>query len=313
MVTTAVLQVAVPVMLLAWLWWGYVRGVALLVRAGAVLGVLAMLLLVTPWLDVPPFVAYAWLLLWPVAAWCGWRRGRLVEAGSTWWSRLGTGTCVALGICAWGTAALAVDARRVPASDVVDLACPLPPGVYRVVNGGSRLIVNAHLATLEPVERYRRWRGQSYGVDLVQVDGFGRRARSPFSPNLADYFIYGREVLAPCDGRVVAAADGRPDMRPGVRDPDRDQLAGNFVLLGCGAHEVLLAHLQPGSVRVTPGEEVNTGALVGFVGNSGNTDEPHLHVSVQRRDAADALVGGEPAPLTLAGDFRVRNDRIRCE
>jgi hypothetical protein len=47
---------------------------------------------------------------------------------------------------------------------------PLGPGRYLVANGGGHALVNAHMRTLEPDPRYRAWRGQSYGVDLVQVD-----------------------------------------------------------------------------------------------------------------------------------------------
>lgn len=96
-------------------------------------------------------------------------------------------------------------------------------------------------------------------------------------------------------------------------DPDRTKLAGNHVLLDCGGTEVLLAHLQRGSVLVAPGEPVTTGQRRGMVGNSGNTTEPHLHVSAQRRQAGDALIGGVPVWVTVNGRHLVRNDRLVCE
>jgi murein DD-endopeptidase MepM/ murein hydrolase activator NlpD len=50
------------------------------------------------------------------------------------------------------------------------------------------------------------------------------------------------------------------------------------------------AHLQKGSegVRVEPGERVSKGQVVGKLGNTGNTDAPHLHFM---------LIDGK-APLT---------------
>jgi len=49
---------------------------------------------------------------------------------------------------------------------------------HLVVNGGSDFSTNAHFFTLDASEpRLRDWRGQSYGVDLVQIDGLGLRAK----------------------------------------------------------------------------------------------------------------------------------------
>lgn len=311
-----VLQTVVPCVLLLWLWWSrpWSRADGAL-RVTLVLGVIAALGLATPWLSLPPFVCSLWLVVWPFAAVRAWRRMVATDAAGwrLWWRRAVVALLAGGVAAAWTTAALAVDGRRVPVGHVLDLACPLGPGAYRVVNGGSRLFVNAHLATLEPAPRVAPWRGQSYGLDLVQIDGFGRRARRLLSPNVSDYFIYGQSVLAPCDGRVVAAVDGRPDMTVGARDPDREHLAGNYVRLACGAYDVLLAHLQPGSVRVDAGDAVSTGTLLGFVGNSGNTDEPHLHISAQRRAGDEPPIGGQPVWITIEGRFGIRNDRVGCD
>lgn len=310
------LQIVLPCLLLSWLWFRRPSGrISWLFGVLLTLGVIAVVSLAVPWLSVPAPVRYVYLAVWVVTTLRSWGRRRpaaLPGARGVWdgLSRWVFGLTTA---AAWMTAALAVDGRRVPAGDVLDLARPLAPGIYLVASGGSRLVVNPHLSTLGAESRYLPWRGQSYGVDLVQVDGFGRRARASASPNLADYLIYGQHVIAPCAGAVVAAVDGRPDMVVGMRDPDRSQLAGNHVVLQCGEFEVLLGHLQPGSVRVGVGEGVKTGDLLGFVGNSGNTDEPHLHISAQRRTDGQPAVGGDPVWITVNGTFLVRNDRIRWE
>ena len=46
----------------------------------------------------------------------------------------------------------------------------------------------------------------------------------------------------------------------------------------------LYVHLQPGSLRVKVGDKVKRGQVLGLLGNSGNSDAPHLHFHV-----ADAI------------------------
>ena len=38
-----------------------------------------------------------------------------------------------------------------------------------------------------------------------------------------------------------------------------------------------LAHMKMGSVRVKTGDTVKAGQVIGLLGNSGNSDAPHLH------------------------------------
>jgi len=310
------LQLVLPLLLLAWLFMRRPAGrITWMLGAGLTLGVIAAVSLAVPWLFVPARVGYLYLVVWVVAVVRSGFRVRTDGAASPGgrWRRVGIAGQLIVTVVVWTVAALAVDGRRLPTGHLLDLACPLGPGRYLVVSGGSRSAVNAHLATLADEPRYLPWRGQSYGVDFVQVDGLGRRATRVASPNVSDYRIYGQAVVAPCDGTVVSSEDGRPDMVVPVRDPDRMKLAGNHVILACGEYQVLLGHLQPGSVRLVAGETASTGDLLGFAGNSGNTDEPHLHVSVQRRGPGQAPVGGDPIWFTVGGRFPVRNDVLVCE
>lgn len=172
-----------------------------------------------------------------------------------------------------------------------------------------RRLVNAHLAILDATDpRAQAFRGQAHAVDIVQLGSFGLRARGLRPEDPAAYAIYAATVLAPCSGEVVAAVDGLPDLR--VPEVDRTNVAGNHVLR-CGSFDVLLAHLRSGSLKVIAGSLVETGDVLGEVGNSGSTDEPHLHIHAQTRGSTEAPFSGEPLPMLFRGRYLVRNERIR--
>ena len=184
------------------------------------------------------------------------------------------------------------------------LAFPLMDGTFQIVNGGSNSLLNAHFATLEG-ERFRPFRGQSYAVDIVQINRFGLRANGIQPADPAQYVIFGSPVYAPCAGTVIETENGREDMPP--PQTDRANLTGNHALLDCGEFLVLLAHFKKGSVVVSTGQTVEIGQLLGQVGNSGNTGEPHLHIHAQRRGTQAASLNGEPVWVIFDGAFLVRN------
>jgi murein DD-endopeptidase MepM/ murein hydrolase activator NlpD len=74
---------------------------------------------------------------------------------------------------------------------------------------------------------------------------------------------------------------------------------GNHVVLdlGKGVYAVL-AHLQRGSVSVSPGQRVRRGEVIGRCGNSGNSTEPHLHFQLQDHRVPLIAAG---VPFTFEG------------
>ncbi|WP_448611314.1 M23 family metallopeptidase [Geodermatophilus sp. URMC 60] len=161
--------------------------------------------------------------------------------------------------------------------------------------------------------------GERYAIDFVGVDDRHRPAgtrdwRTLVATEPPERFVaFGRPVRAPGDGTVVHVHDAEPD-----HEARRSQLslvpyalgqagrlrrgagaaAGNHVvvhLLGSGAF-VLLAHLQLGSVRVSPGQEVVDGQEIARCGNSGNSTQPHVHLQVM--DGADPFVA-HGLPMTF--------------
>jgi murein DD-endopeptidase MepM/ murein hydrolase activator NlpD len=97
-------------------------------------------------------------------------------------------------------------------------------------------------------------------------------------------------VLAPADGVVVNARNDVPDNGPDVApesvfsklsDPIQAS-AGNSVVISHGNSEFsVMMHMQKGSVRVTKGQSVKRGDVIGLIGSSGDSFGPHLHFQVQ--------------------------------
>jgi len=112
---------------------------------------------------------------------------------------------------------------------------------------------------------------------LIWRDGSTHRGEGKDN---ADYWAWGQAVRAPATGTVVAVQDGLIDNRPGATDTAHP--AGNHVVIDLGYGEyAVLAHFQNGSLRVVEGDEVTSGQVLGLVGSSGNSSEPHIHFHVQ--------------------------------
>ena len=269
------------------------------------------LALIGLWLFPPWWTPHVFAGLWAAVAVAGYRRRHPFKSWipSEWQAWIFTAVFAFIG--GWGAdqSIRALAGRAQQAGTAIELAFPLRSGTYLVVNGGSSITNNQHLMTLDASAiRLQAFRGQSYGVDIVKLDGWGLRANGLVPPEPNKYNIYGVSVYAPCSGQVIAAQDGLPDMP--VPQTDRQHMAGNHVLLRCNAADVLLGHFKPRSLKVRTGDAVVMGQAVGAVGNSGNTSEPHLHIHAQQRGTVTQPFSGNPLPMRFDGRFLVRNDRF---
>ena len=179
----------------------------------------------------------------------------------------------------------------------VRLSSPLRGGAFYVGQGGNSPLINYHNTHAT----------QRYAMDILELNDAGTRAASLYPADLERYVIFGRAVRSPCDGTIVAAVDGLADNIPPRRTATHP--TGNHVVVACHGVRVFLAHLQRGSVSVQPGASVAAGDVVGRVGNSGNTSEPHLHVHAVRGGWHGAP--GTPVPILFDGTFAVRNTVLR--
>lgn len=176
--------------------------------------------------------------------------------------------------------------------DPRDFTFPLQQGDFVVAHGGTIGVLNHHSDHA----------AQRHALDIAAVNAMGFRASGLLPADPARYVIFGKTVVSPCDGTVLATVDGLPDLAPPVTE--RDNPAGNHVVVSCLDLNVELAHLRKGSVVVAAGDRIVAGASVGQVGNSGNSTEPHLHIH-----AVDAR-SGTGVQMSFDDTVPVRNTLI---
>lgn len=110
----------------------------------------------------------------------------------------------------------------------------------------------------------------------------------------------GVEVRASAAGTVKGVRDGMPDIS--IRDPAAPALngkdCGNGVVIDHGdGWETQYCHMKRGSIAVRSGDRVARGTPLGQVGLSGNTEFPHLHLSVRKDGAEVDPFDTDPAPV----------------
>jgi len=128
------------------------------------------------------------------------------------------------------------------------------------------------------------WTTEQFAIDWTQL-GPNNSTLNGTGPLQVptSWWGYGKPVLAVTGGVVVEALDGMPDTLPVGTTPHfaDETAAGNHVMeyIGSGRY-VEYEHLEPGSVKVKAGQKVKVGQLLGNVGTSGSSFNPHLHFQV---------------------------------
>jgi murein DD-endopeptidase MepM/ murein hydrolase activator NlpD len=115
----------------------------------------------------------------------------------------------------------------------------------------------------------------------------------------------GVNVLAAAPGQVLRVRDDMADRS--IRDQPAGAVAGRecgngLVIAHGGGWETQYCHMRQGSLAVRAGEQVKAGAVLGKVGLSGDTEFPHLHLTVRKDGkAVDPFAYGAPARACAAG------------
>ncbi|HZS61996.1 MAG TPA: M23 family metallopeptidase [Gemmatimonadaceae bacterium] len=194
-----------------------------------------------------------------------------------------------------------------------------------------------HRRAVLPIDGARHL-AQRFAIDWLQLDRDNRASSGDPKKN-ESYPQFGAEALAVADAKVAHVADGLPENVPGALPSAISVTAadGNSVVLDLGGGRwALYAHLQPGSIRVRPGDRVKRGQVLGLVGNTGNSSAPHLHFhvmdgpsplasngvpyvidsfevtgrAVSPSELDDEAASGKPVPITPAGGAARRRNEL---
>lgn len=157
----------------------------------------------------------------------------------------------------------------VPSLGVGEVVTVGPPiaGETLMGHAGHDTLVNYHVA----------YKSQKHALDIVarKEDGFEYMGKVKEEDP-----CFGRALLAPAEGKVVAVVSDLIDQEIGGRDPKNP--AGNHVVIKMDeAHYAMSGHMKQNSATVSVGDSVREGQKIGECGNSGNTSKPHLHFQIQ--------------------------------
>lgn len=150
---------------------------------------------------------------------------------------------------------------------------------WYVVWGGDTKEQNYHVES----------NAQKNAFDWVIMDKDGKTFTNDGKKN-EDYYAFGKELIAPCDGVVVLAVDGIKDNVPG--EMNTFHAGGNCVIIKTANNEfIVIAHFKQNSIKVKEGESVKQGQLLGLCGNSGHSSEAHVHFHVQNVEDMNTATG----------------------
>ena len=169
-------------------------------------------------------------------------------------------------------------------------------GEWTVVWGGDTKDLNYHVESA----------AQKNAFDIIVTDDKGKSYKTNGETN-EDYYAFGKELYAPCEGEVVLVVDGVKDNKPGVLNPV--YVPGNTVIIKTANKEYLFfAHFKQHSIKVEQGQTVKQGQILGLCGNSGNSSEPHLHFHIQNIEDMNAATG-----VKCYFDKLVVNEQVRAD
>ena len=137
------------------------------------------------------------------------------------------------------------------------------------------------------------WASERWAYDIVM---------EPYSTgetSFEKYGIWNKEVIAPASGIIVEAYDMEDDILPNTEEFKSAEGNHVYIKMEETGTYLLLNHFKKGSITVKTGDYVKKGETIGYVGNSGSTSEPHLHIHHQRQNPTKMLmpVFAEGLPL----------------
>ena len=183
-------------------------------------------------------------------------------------------------------------AIKVDRDPVAVISPPLAGEDWVAGNGPSN--TSLHRTTVLPINGHA-YAAQRFAIDWVQTYPDGKTYRGDPLDN-KNYRAYGAEIHSVADGTVTQILDGLPENVPNspklAVDITLETIGGNHVIVDIGnGRYAFYAHMQPGSLRMKTGDRVVRGQVLGLLGNTGNSSEPHLHFHICDRGSELACEG----------------------
>ncbi len=181
-------------------------------------------------------------------------------------------------------------------------------GEWTVFWGGDTKELNYHVES----------QAQKNAFDILITDSKGSTHKTDGQAN-EDYYAFGKEIIAPCNGEIILVVDGVKDNKIG--EMNSFNIGGNMVILKTSKNEYLVfCHFKHKSIIVKEGQAINTGQLLGLCGNSGHSSEPHLHFHIQNVEDMNVATGVKCYfdKLFVNGQIKtdyspVKNDKIKAD
>jgi hypothetical protein len=191
------------------------------------------------------------------------------------------------------------------------------------LDGDGCCDLGAHRNALNPISG-QLFAAERFAIDYVQLGPNGAIFTGDRSkPESYPYF--GADIHAVADGPVVGVMEGLPEQVAGQNPTGLrlEEYGGNHIVQDIGnGNYAFYAHLKTGSVKVKAGDQLTAGQVIAALGNTGNSDAPHLHFHVMStpdplrsdglpfvisafrldsrvasQEALDPLLQGKPAPM----------------
>ena len=177
------------------------------------------------------------------------------------------------------------------------VASPLRGDGWVALSGMSN--TSGHRRTIVVVNGQARI-AQRFATDWVRTGADGLAFRGD-PAKLSNWSAYGAEVHSVGPGTVADVRDGIPENDPTAEKKavpiTVDSAPGNYIIIDMGhGYFSFYAHLQPNSIRVKKGDRVRRGQVIALLGNSGNSDSPHLHFHITD---GNSPLGAEGMPYVL--------------
>ncbi len=179
---------------------------------------------------------------------------------------------------------------------------------WTVIWGGDTKELNYHVES----------EMQKNAFDILITDKKGNSYKTNGKSN-EDYYAFGKELFAPCDGEIIKVLDGIVDNKIG--EMNSIDVTGNTIIIKTNNNEYLFfCHFKNGTIKLKEGEKVKQGQLLGLCGNSGHSSEPHLHFHIQNTKDINSGTGIKCyfEKLKVNGKLKedyspIQNDKISIE